>query len=101
MFVRAFRNEFRKRGISREPVAVVTDPSGLVIGWKKMTAGASAPTGTVTALAPTPGATSAEVASLRRQLATMTDAQAQQAAAFAELQKKLTELATTVASLHR
>src|SRR5579863_10569032 len=25
MFVRAFRNEFRKRGISREPVAVVTE----------------------------------------------------------------------------
>src|SRR6516225_412900 len=25
MFVRAFRNEFRKRGIKREPVAVVTE----------------------------------------------------------------------------
>ena len=87
-----------------ETVDLVTDASGRVIGWRKATPvmmvstttapPADTPTGAVEF-----GATSNEVTSLRRELSTMTEAHDKQAATVAEMQKKLIEMADTLATL--
>jgi hypothetical protein len=71
-----------------DTVDLITDAGGRVIAWKKVSAeGAAQP--------------SDEVVALRRDLARMTVAHDQQAAAVTEMQHKLEEMAAAIAALHR
>jgi hypothetical protein len=83
-----------------DTVNLLIDPTGKVVGWKKVTP-APAPAATAAAPAVSNAATKDEVATLRAQLVTMTDAHAQQAATIAELQKNMTTMAATLASIKK